>query len=250
MRRHIRLPVEGLDYAGRAVRIIDRVPDAGAWPSGAVVAMTIKVGVVDDGSVAIRGAVEVLRRSEHYCFVGEFDGMARIPAVSEAEPVVLVADPFAGPGASLTDMASVPRPFAVLVMSACTQRGTVRQALQAGARGYIGKEVGVSTLLAAISAVGVGGIYLGGSLNDVLIKHLDGTDAGPPVTMTGLTPRERDVLVMVAQGLTHKQIGTRLRLSKTTVDTYVHRVRQKVGSVNKAGLTRFAIDLGLLHDGE
>jgi DNA-binding CsgD family transcriptional regulator len=62
----------------------------------------------------------------------------------------------------------------------------------------------------------------------------------------GLTRRERDVLVMVAQGLTHKQIGTRLSLSKATIDTYIHRVRQKVGSGNKADLTRLAMDLGLI----
>ena len=64
--------------------------------------------------------------------------------------------------------------------------------------------------------------------------------------MSCLTARERDVLVMVARGLTHKQIGTRLNLTKATVDTYVHRIRQKVGAVNKAGLTRIAMQLRLL----
>jgi DNA-binding NarL/FixJ family response regulator len=212
--------------------------------------MTISVGVINDGSVAIRGAIEVLRGFGSYRLMGEFSDMADLPEAYDADgPVVLVADPFAGAGASLNDVASAPETYAVLVMSACTHRATVQQALQAGARGYIGKEADVSTLLAAISAVGVGGIYLGGSLSDVLIKQLDGADAAPPMAIGGLTPRERDVLVLVAQGFTHKQIGTRLRLSKTTVDTYVHRVRQKVGSVNKAGLTRFAMDLGLLHPG-
>jgi two-component system, NarL family, nitrate/nitrite response regulator NarL len=213
--------------------------------------MTISVVVVNDGSVAIRGVIEVLREFGSCRLMDGFSAIGGLPEAPDADgPVVLVADPFADAGASLNDVASASKTYAVLVMSACTNRATVQQALQAGARGYIGKDADVPTLLAAVSAVGVGGIYLGGSLNDVLIKQLDGADTAHPMTMCGLTPRERDVLILVAQGFTHKQIGTRLRLSKTTVDTYVHRVRQKVGSVNKAGLTRFAMDIGLLHLGE
>ena len=54
---------------------------------------------------------------------------------------------------------------------------------------------------------------------------------------------------MIAQGMTHKQIGTRLNLTKSTVDTYVYRLRQKLGGGNKAQLTRLAIDLHLLPTG-
>jgi two-component system nitrate/nitrite response regulator NarL len=210
--------------------------------------MSINVAVVDDGSVAIRGAVDVLRGCHLYCFAGAFPTLAEaVSGQVGTEPVVLVLDPFTAPNGSLAEVPTVPGHVTMLIMSASTQPATVRQALHAGARGYIGKEADVATLLAAVSAVGVGGMYLSRQLNDVLMKSLDGVEGAVPVA--DLTPRERDVLVMVAQGLTHKQIGTRLMLSKATVDTYVHRVRQKVGSVNKAGLTRFAMDLNLLGGG-
>lgn len=215
--------------------------------------MGIDVLVVDDGSVAIRGAIDALRETSLCSFRGT------APTIEQARwdgsasgQLVLVADPFVDAGRCLNAVTAAASRAAVLVMSSATQPELVRQALCAGARGYLGKEVNVSTLLAAVSAIGVGGIYLGGSLSEVLREPPDivaATVPAPP-SPNGLTPRERDVLVMVAQGLTHKQIGTRLRLSKATVDTYVHRVRQKIGSVNKAGLTRFAMDLDLLRDGE
>jgi two-component system, NarL family, nitrate/nitrite response regulator NarL len=207
--------------------------------------MKVKVAVVDDGSVAIRGAAGALRDSDHYAFMGVFDTVERV-TVPPAEPAVLVADPFAGTDSSLNALTMLPGHVAALVMSAATQPETVRQALQAGVRGFVGKEVDVSSLLAAVNVVGAGGIYLGGSLNNLLMRCLDHQETVAPATPEALTPRERDVLVMIARGLTHKQIGNRLGLSKATVDTYVHRVRQKVGSVNKAGLTRFAMDLNLL----
>lgn len=207
--------------------------------------MAVHVAVVDDGSVAIRGAAGVLRDSGHYSYVGSFDTVDQV-TISPTEPAVLVTDPFSGTASNLSALSSLPGHVVALVMSAATQPETVRQALQAGVRGYVGKEVDVPSLLAAVNVVGAGGIYLGGSLNNLLMRCLDVQETVAPATPEALTPRERDVLVMVARGLTHKQIGTRLGLSKATVDTYVHRVRQKVGSVNKAGLTRFAMDLNLL----
>ncbi|HEX5598091.1 MAG TPA: response regulator transcription factor [Micromonosporaceae bacterium] len=158
---------------------------------------------------------------------------------------VLLMDPFSQADVGLDDVPNVPKQYSVLVMSACTHPGTVRQALQLGVSGYISKAVDTATLLDAISAVGVGGIYLGQPVNDLFGE--DAAAPSPPrAALEKLTPRERDVLVMVAQGFTHRQIGSRLQLSKATVDTYVHRVRQKVGPVNKAGLTRLAMELGLL----
>jgi DNA-binding NarL/FixJ family response regulator len=208
--------------------------------------MTIRVAVVDDGSVAFRGAADVLRGCHPYPFAGAFPAIEE--AISEHPAggrVVLVLDPFARADDSSAAVPTVPGHVAMLIMSAMIEPATVRQALHAGARGYIGKEADVTTLLAAVSALGVGGMYLDCGLSDIFVKHLDGTPGAPPAD---LTPRERDVLIMVAQGLTHKQIGTRLMLSKATVDTYVHRVRQKVGAVNKAGLTRFAMNLKLLRE--
>src|SRR5260221_288404 len=210
--------------------------------------MTIAVAAIDDGSLAMRGAVETLRGNSLFTLLGVYESISDLTALAVAgQPVVLLVDPFGALEAHPGDLACVPKPYAALVMSAHTHVDTVRHALRTGARGFISKEAYASTLLDAISAVGFGGIYLGSLLDGMLADRLPGYSAETSLTAAdGLTPRERAVLVMVAQGLTHKQIGTKLNLSKTTIDTYVHRVRQKVGSGNKADLTRLAIDLGLL----
>lgn len=206
--------------------------------------MAIQVAAVDDGSMAFRGAVEALRESDLFSLVGVCESVADLDTPRHGEFVVLLVDPFAGAGVDWAELLELTTLFRVLILSACSEADSLRHALLVGVRGCIGKEVAVTTLFDAVSAVGVGGFYLA----DPLRELLDGRCGGSPgVTTRGvITPRETDILIMVAQGLTHKQIGMRLKLSKATVDTYVHRVRQKVGAVNKAALTRYAVDAGLL----
>lgn len=216
--------------------------------------MTISVAAIDDGSLAMHGAIEVLRNNSSFSFVGLYASVHELDSLDRDQTVVLLVDPFPDLDPKTVDIPTlnipkVSKPYAILAMSAVVQPAAVREALQLGARGYISKSAAVATLLDAIRAVGVGGIYVGDLLDDLFVKQTQHRSGTPQAVLNTLTPRERDVLGMVAQGLTHRQIGSKLNLSKATVDTYVHRVRQKVGSVNKAGLTRIAMSLGLL-DGD
>ncbi len=206
--------------------------------------MTISVVAIDDNSLAMRGAVDTARKHDLFVFDGCLDTCADLPDRCVESPAVLLIDPFSE-AHDICDLISISPAYATLVMSATTDIDSVRGALRCGARGFISKESSTTTLLNAISAVGVGGMYLGNLLDRMLQDHAVEFSAAPTLP-DGLTPREREVIVMVAQGLTHKQIGLRLKLSKATIDTYIHRVRQKVGSGNKADLTRLAIDLGLV----
>ncbi|MEH1100481.1 response regulator transcription factor [Micromonospora sp. CPCC 205561] len=213
--------------------------------------MICRVGVVDDRSVTFRGVAEVLRASAGIRFLGVFATLDECAAQADGgEPTVVVTDPFPGPGLPA-------RPFghlALLVMSASRRPADVRAALGRGVGGYICKGADVGTLFRAIAAVSAGDVYLDGELRTALAadgqpdpgRAQEPRPPAEPTAMTrSLTPRERDVLRLVAEGLTHKQIGARLELSKATVDTYVHRVRQKTGMPNKAGLTRIAMELQL-----
>ena len=207
--------------------------------------MTISVVVIQDSSLAIRGAIEILREDNLFAFLGVYNSVDDLPV--PVQPVVLLVDPFDDSGAGLNHLACVPKLYMALAISARIDIESVRYGLRLGVRGFISKQACASILLDAIRAIGFGGIYLASPLDGSLFDDPgDDADRLPLTVADGLTPRERDVLVMVAQGLTHKQIGTKLSLSKATVDTYVHRVRQKVGSGNKADLTRLAIDLGLV----
>jgi two-component system nitrate/nitrite response regulator NarL len=207
----------------------------------------IRVLALDDGSVAMRGAVDVLRGAGTYSFVEIHQEHRHASVVDQpADRLVLLIDPFAVGGLPVSAISTMPSRVSVLVMTSCTEPGAIRQALQAGARGFVGKDVDVSTLLAAVGAIVVGGMYLAAAAQEILMQPADDDKPEESVAASSLTRREREVLTMVAKGLTHKQIGTRLSLTKATVDTYVHRIRQKVGAVNKAGLTRIAMQLGLV----
>ena len=209
--------------------------------------MDYTVAVVDDRSVTFRGVVEVLRESAGIRFAGVFPTLATCSP--GPEPTVVVADPF--PGSPLPTL--LPGHLKLLVMSTSRRPDDVRAALSHGAGGYIRKDSDVGTLIRAIGAVASGDLYLDGELRAAFVTGsaqvhtrsarvhtgsscvgFDGSapPAGPPQLTRALTPREREVLRFVAGGLTHKQIGARLGLSKATVDTYVHRMRQKTVTPN------------------
>ncbi|SCL13846.1 DNA-binding response regulator, NarL/FixJ family, contains REC and HTH domains [Micromonospora nigra] len=201
-----------------------------------------RVAVVDDRSVAFRGVTEVLRGASEVRFAGVFPTFA--DCAPDGDPTVVIADPCTGPALP----PRLPGHLAVLVMSAADDPADVHAALGRGVAGWIGKGVEVSTLVRAVAAVACGDLYLDRQARAALAPGPYGPDAvvEPALrSVPALTPRECEVLTLIAEGLTHKQIGAQLGLSKATVDTYVHRVRQKTGTPNKAGLTRIAVDLQL-----
>src|SRR4051794_9526778 len=133
--------------------------------------MTIFVAAMDDGSLAMRGALETVRRHELFVLEGVFDAVEDLSARPCEKPAVLLLDPFSDHHHH-SDLTSVPAPpYAPLVMSAVIHVDAVREALRCGARGYISKEICASTLVNAISAVGVGGMYLGTQLDGMLLDR-------------------------------------------------------------------------------
>jgi DNA-binding NarL/FixJ family response regulator len=208
--------------------------------------MKPQVVVADDGSLALRGARDVLRSTEYVHFAGSSPSLGEINVDDVvARRAIIVADPFVDgefPG-ELPELACV---ATVLVLSTHTEPSRIQRALSCGVRGYMDKNVDSSRLVAAVHAVAAGGTYLDVALADAMMG--EAVVALPEEKPSGirLTPREQEVLGMIAKGFTHKQIGSQLVLSKATVDTYVHRIGQKAGVANKAGLTRVAIGLGLL----
>ncbi|MFV2112126.1 LuxR C-terminal-related transcriptional regulator [Micromonospora sp. LOL_025] len=196
--------------------------------------MAVRVAVVDDGSLTFRGVADALGRASGVTVVGVFPSVEPVAALRDA-PQVVVADRCAESNAGPW----WPDGPAFVVLATCQDTVRVRAALDAGALAYLGRDVDEATLLRAVHAVGRGDLYLDGAARVALLPDAvaDVCDDGPPA----LTARERDVLRLVAEGLTHQQIARKLCLSKSTVDTYTHRLRQKTGAVNKAGLTRIAM---------
>jgi two-component system nitrate/nitrite response regulator NarL len=209
--------------------------------------MSMLLLVVDDSSVAIKGAIETLGSLRETMHVQAYPDIGKVLTLArdqQTERNIVLLDPFPVDECDVDLVQFLCGATRVLAMSRSSAIADVRLAISLGVRGYIGKDATTKTLIAAVQAIDVDGFYLPAELSRAAMPE---SDLSHPMQAIGsLTGRENHVLSMVAQGLTYKQIGSRLRLSKATVDTYVQRIRQKLGAGNKAELTRIAIELGLL----
>ena len=132
-----------------------------------------------------------------------------------------------------------------VVLSMHTARDRVVAALRAGALGYIYKDATADELLASIEAVGAGSTYLhpriAGSVDDIL--HAAKTSDDP---LDILTDRQREILKLIAEGLSTKQIGERLAVSAKTVETHRAQLMERLEIRNVPGLVKFAVRHGLV----
>lgn len=124
----------------------------------------------------------------------------------------------------------------VLILSMYDSPGYVQSAMQAGARGYVLKDAPSAEIIAAIRAVAAGGVYLSSALTAAL--------ATSPPEAAALTEREREVLILLAQGDSNKHIARKLDLSVRTVETHRLNLRRKLGIETVAGLTNYALKRG------
>lgn len=130
----------------------------------------------------------------------------------------------------------------VLVFSANTSRHAVQEAISHGAVGFIEKTSGFSDFTAALQAVGAGRAYLGPTISNVI----SGIVRSPGPDLSGITPRELEILRMVAEGMSSKSIGLRLGISARTVHSHRASLIRKTGLHSVAELTRFACEHGVL----
>lgn len=195
----------------------------------------------------LRGALATLPDLE---VVGEADDGAQAETLAgELKPRVLLMD-IHMPGLNGTEatrriLRKNPR-IKVLALSMYAQKRYVLDMFAAGARGFALKSCSFEELAEAIGAVAEGGTWLSPEL-----RHLEadilGQSARPPGrSLELLTPREREVVQLVAEGGTSKSIAERLNLSETTVETHRRQIMRKLGLGSVAELTQFAVREGLL----
>jgi two-component system response regulator NreC len=148
---------------------------------------------------------------------------------------------------------------AILVLTMHEEEGYFYQLLEAGAGGYVVKGAAPSDLLSAIRAVSKGGVVLNPSLAKGLVdrfrsQNQDNHDNSDSQEETGeqkrqhspLSPREREVLDLTAQGLTAREVATTLDISSNTVERHRANIMAKLGFSNRAQLVRYAVESGLL----
>lgn len=135
----------------------------------------------------------------------------------------------------------------VVVLTMHEDPAYVRVALAAGASGYLAKSAADSALIAAIRSVQRGRVFVELQSREAMATLTSGARAAAsPAPIATLSAREREVLVLLAEGHTNRAIADRLGLSVKTVESYRARLLQKLGLASRAELTRLAIDLRLL----
>lgn len=209
----------------------------------------IRLLLVDDHAIVRAGLRALLEGEADLHVAGEADnGRTAVELAARLQPDVVLLD-LSMPGSNGIDAiarlrAAAPR-ARLLVLSMHAAPEYVRPALRAGAHGYIVKGSGLEDLLVAIRAVAAGERFLGPEAMQV-----QASDAQQPASdlddLGRLTPREREVLQLVAEGYTNRQIACMLGLSPKTVDTHRSNLMRKLDLHDAQGLTRFALRRGLI----
>ena len=211
--------------------------------------MAIRVLLVDDHRVVLEGLRSLLEQESDLEVVGlANNGRDAISMVGELGPDVVVID-IAMP--SLNGMeaaAQIVRDHPktkVVALSTHTEGKHVRSMLDAGAHGYVTKETAPSELLRAIRALQRGRKYLSSDITETVINGYVNREVTDTSAMQILGGREREVLQLIAEGLTSGEISRRLHISTNTVDTHRRNMMKKLDLHSVAELTKYAVREGL-----
>jgi DNA-binding NarL/FixJ family response regulator len=201
----------------------------------------IRVAIVDDHPVARCGMEHILDSSPGLEVAFAAASLDEFGAHA-GTPDVVILDMYLDHGRlSTAEIAAMTQICPALVVSASARQQDVLAAIRAGASGYLVKTSAVEAFAEAVRTVAAGGFYISSQLADLIDTSAAGDRDGQPIC---LAPREREALSLIAQGFTQSQAATRMRISPATIDTYIKRIRRKLGPGNKAELTRRAIELG------
>ncbi|MDL4817182.1 helix-turn-helix transcriptional regulator [Actinomadura opuntiae] len=201
-----------------------------------------------DGTLLMRGVLSALESASRFYRVTATQVAAEVHAVLQETcelPVLLVGLPQVIDDRLMTDLRGWTQRSLVLGIARMLDRGQLNALVGAGLHGCLDMTADAGTLIAALGIVARDRFFLSGPVGGELFVVPDDPPPLPVALPNSLTQREGQVLTLVAEGWTHKQISSQLGLSKATIDTYVQRIRQKLSVHNKADLTRAAVQYGL-----
>ena len=203
--------------------------------------------LVDDHLMVREGLRAVLQMAGHQVVGETADPTVAVSELLRMAPQVLLLDLSLAGRSGFEVLAELQRrPLSVrtIVLTMSAQPQQVAEALPLGAAGYVLKGAPSSEVLRAIEVVLQGRRYLGQEVADLAVQALTGNPDADP--FASLSPRERQIVVMVVQGQSSSTIGRELHLSPKTVDTYRSRLMNKLGTANITALVRLAMRHQLL----
>jgi two-component system response regulator NreC len=215
----------------------------------------IRILIADDHAVVRTGLRALLDRAPDMQTVGEAsDGEEALRLASELHPDVVLLDismPGSG-GIETTKRLKETWPdIHVLILTVHKDEKLLQEAIKAGAAGYVTKNALEPELITAIHAVWRGDLYVHPTMTRALLKSLASTDEPPthPASeeqVESLTPRETQVLRLIAQGYTNRQAADELGISVRTIETHRANIMGKLDVSGRVELVRYAMERGLL----
>ncbi len=212
--------------------------------------MSIRVMLVDDHNMVSEVLSAVLERERDVKVVATSDnGRDAVRIAREAKPDVILMDvampEMNGLEACRQIMADNPD-CRIIILSMYAERKYVVEALKAGARGYIQKKSAFKMLVGAIRSVMEDGGFLDPKIAGIIVNDYNNYLEGPDgLDDQPLSPREREVLQLIAEGKSTKEIAYTLDVSAKTIETYRMHIMRKLRLTTIAELTRYAIREGL-----
>lgn len=210
----------------------------------------MKVLLADDHSIVREGLRIAIESTGQHVVIGEADNGARaVELACELKPDLLVMDiampEMNGIEAARKLLSMAPNKVKVLFLSMHADSEFVLEAFRTGASGYVTKASAMRELAAAMEAIASGRTYISPSIADVVLTPIVRKSAEPaPPAGPHLTPREREILKLLAEGLSAKECAARLGISNKTVHAFRGQLMDKLNLRSIPELTKYAIKHG------
>lgn len=210
----------------------------------------IRVMVVDDHDVVrwgLKTALETEQDIEVVAEAGSADVAVRAAAIQRPDVVLMdVRMPGKDGIEACRSIRAAGPQIRVLMLTSHTEEQAVLASIMAGASGYLLKNVGRAELLSAVRTVAGGGSLLDPAVTPGVLARLKDLAANGDPALAGVSEREREVLSLVAEGLTNKEIAAKLIISENTARNHVSRILEKLGLSRRSEAATFATQHGLL----
>lgn len=212
--------------------------------------MAIRILLADDHAIVRHGLIKSIQEEEDMEVVGQAeDGLSTIEMVRELSPDLVLMDismpDINGMDATVEIVRDFPQ-VKIIALSMHSAKKFVREMFKAGASGYLLKDCEFEELTNAIRTVMSGKTYLSPEIAEVVVdSYVRTSNEDQSSAFSALTKRERQVLQLMSEGQTTKQIGLKLHISPKTVEAHRLRVMEKLEIDNIAQLTKYAIQEGL-----
>lgn len=207
--------------------------------------MTIRVFLLDDHEIVRRGLRELLESDDEMVVVGEAgtagEAYGRIPATTPHVAVLDVRLPDGDGVEVCREIRSRHPEIACLMLTSVADDDAVYAAIMAGAAGYVLKQIRGADLLDSIRRVAAGESLIDPTAADRALERLRRRDGSDELSV--LTPQERSILELIAEGLTNRQIGERMFLAEKTVKNYVSNMLSKLGMSRRTEAAAYAARL-------